>query len=89
MLFFNGSDFSATPRQNADSRLREDFNIEGTATGRTYAPASDSPASRAILTREKIDAFTRLVTDQSDLNFILSILEHTVAQEKMRKEQPL
>lgn len=65
--------------------------VEGTEPlpDTSYAPASNSPESRAILTRKKIDAFTRLVSNQSDLNFILSILEHTVAQEKMRKEQPL
>lgn len=59
-----------------DSRLREDFNIEGTTTGRTYGAYTDSVASENVLLRDKIDKLVRQVEKQSDLRFILFTLEH-------------
>lgn len=73
-----------------DSRLRENFNIEGTTTGRffsasekakvAYAPASSTPTSEAVALRSQIDAATRQVTDLHDLRFILFALDYILAR---------
>ena len=83
-------DFSIVARRRTDSRLRENFNIEGTTTGRffsasekakvAYAPASSTPTSEAVALRSQIDAATRQVTDLHDLRFILFALDYILAR---------
>ena len=82
MLFFNGSDFSVVPRKDDDTRLREDFNIEGTTTGRAYGAYTDSPSSTTVRLRSQIDELTRQVTDPHDLRFVLFVLDYILAREK-------
>lgn len=65
-----------------DARLRKDFNIEGTTTGRTYGEYTDSPISAAVRLRTQIDALTRQVSDPHDLRFVLFTLEYILTREK-------
>lgn len=68
--------------EGTDSRLREDFNIEGTTTGRAYGAYTDSPSSTTVRLRSQIDELTRQVSDPHDLRFVLFTLEHILAREK-------
>lgn len=73
--------FSIVARRRADSRLRENFNVEGTTTGRIYGAYTDSPSSAAVRLRSQIDELTRQVSDSHDLRFVLFTLEHILARE--------
>lgn len=68
--------------EGTDSRLREDFNIEGTTTGRAYGAYTDSPSSTTVRLRSQIDELTRQVTDPHDLRFVLFVLDYILAREK-------